>query len=678
MTTKSGTVGCYLHWMLVALSLGAGVIHFAETAGHFDVSWAHGLFFAVTAWLQLSWAAALIVKPTRRLLVLGAAGNGVVIATWLVSRVWGVPVGPDAWTPEPVALADALGTGFEAGIVLLSLVVLARPALARQTIRPTVGFAGLGASGLAVAVVTTMALAPAFASDHHHGSSTEASGQGSAPRSRHDHRVPPNTSSINSTTAIGSVAEPGGSSADWELEKQIPDGLDVFNLSLAQTREFSASEGFEVVGHSYLEGPWLTDFATEQGMGGGFNTVRVHDGIAYLAGYNYPPTAFGILIADVRDPANITPLSFIPCHPGARCPYLRVDPERDLLVFGNDSTGWPLGENPEQPPPGEQVRAGVSFYDVANPRNPRELAFIQPSQQGTLHGLDIDGRYVYACADAPESQEFGTEELQIIDAVDPRDPRVVGRVHVQGQHAGEDYGPNDRLNPNGSSQIVRCHEVVADGNRAYVAWRDAGMVVVDVSNRRAPSIIGRSEYVGPFNGGWLGAAHSFAPVPTADGSQSTLAVLTDEIFDCPPGFGRIVDISSVSNMQVVSSFRIPALDDAFDHESGGFVCPPGQQSVHLPWFDYRSPSLMYVTWYDQGVRAWDISNPFLPQEAGYYISPQYAVRGIPDYPPDRHSREVYQDPATGLIYLTDGNGGGLTILRWTGEVPEHPPIPAAR
>jgi hypothetical protein len=184
MTTNNGTIGRYLHWLLVALSLGAGVIHFAESGGHFDLSWSHGLFFAVVAWLQLSWAVALIVKPTRRLLALGAAGNSVVIATWLVSRVWGVPVGPDAWTPEPVALADALATGFEAGIVLVSLAVLARPALAQQSVRPSLGFAGLGFSGLAIAAVSTMALAPAFASDHHHGDGEHAAADDMA---AHDH-----------------------------------------------------------------------------------------------------------------------------------------------------------------------------------------------------------------------------------------------------------------------------------------------------------------------------------------------------------------------------------------------------------------------------------------------------------------------------------------------------------
>ncbi|MGH9216367.1 MAG: hypothetical protein ACRDZS_08935 [Acidimicrobiales bacterium] len=168
MTTKDGTVGRYLHWILVAFSLGAGVIHFAYSGEHFDVSWAHGTFFAVVAWFQISWAVGIMVRPTRTVLAVGAVVNALVIGTWIMSRVWGVPIGPGAWDPEPIALADGLATALEVGIVAISLAVVARPALAQQSVRPSLGMAGIGVSGLAVAVVSTLALAPAFASEDHH------------------------------------------------------------------------------------------------------------------------------------------------------------------------------------------------------------------------------------------------------------------------------------------------------------------------------------------------------------------------------------------------------------------------------------------------------------------------------------------------------------------------------
>jgi len=158
--------------------------------------------------------------------------------------------------------------------------------------------------------------------------------------------------------------------------------------------------------------------------------------------------------------------------------------------------------------------------------------------------------------------------------------------------------------------------------------------------------------------------------------------VNDEIFDCPPGITRIVDISDLSNPQFISNYRIPAVDDNYNDQTGKFVCAGTVQSSHLPWFDYRSSGLIYQAWYDQGLHAWDISNPYTPREVGYYFSPRYPCTGPcgGGYPgavhqhSDRHVREVFQDPATGLLYATDGNGGGLTVLRWTGPIP-RPPMP---
>ena len=180
MSTNDGTVGRYLGWFLAALSLGAGVIHFAHAGEHFDLTWYHGTFFAVVAWLQLSWAAAVVVRPTRNLLLAGALGNLVVIGAWLVSRTAGLPFGPEKGNAEEIALSDALATGFEVLIVLVAVAVVLRPALAQQSIRPALGFSGLGAAGLAMAIVSTIALTPSFAAEHSHGDAAGAHGHAGA------------------------------------------------------------------------------------------------------------------------------------------------------------------------------------------------------------------------------------------------------------------------------------------------------------------------------------------------------------------------------------------------------------------------------------------------------------------------------------------------------------------
>jgi hypothetical protein len=448
-----------------------------------------------------------------------------------------------------------------------------------------------------------------------------------------------------------------------------PDNRDMFDLDLAGTIAFSQRLNFEVVGHSYLRGPWLVPGA----HGAGINTPRVYNGIAYLGGYNGPPTMFGTLIVDVSDPRNMQPLTFLPANVGTRTAYVRVNPQRNILVVAYEVHA----SNPDQPPAGEEARGGIAFFDVSDPAGPVALAQYNNAKGGT-HGFEIDDRYVYACASTEQTKDPHNLNLglSIIDYGEPTAPRLVSTYHIVGTNVGETPGFMDDRNPDGTAQRNSCHEVNKDGDRLYVAWRDAGLVILDVSDPTNPQRVGGWDYVPPFNGGALGAAHTGAPVPHPGAELPSLLVHTDEIFECPPGFGRVLDITTPSNPVVLATYAIQGIHDAYDMATGRFTCPQGQQSIHQPWFDPRSPgSLFYQAWYDQGVRAIDISNPYQPREVGYYLSPDYSVR------PNRlgrHTRETFFDPDTNLLYVTDGNGGGLTVLRYTGPIPAAPPIPGAR
>src|SRR5438477_10696242 len=90
----------------------------------------------------------------------------------------------------------------------------------------------------------------------------------------------------------------------------IPPNVDAFNLSFEDFKKYSTMKGFVLVGQSYFKVPERAPWAKAQGRpgpetGSGFNTVRVYDGIAYLAGYNNPLTLVSVIIADVHDPRNM-------------------------------------------------------------------------------------------------------------------------------------------------------------------------------------------------------------------------------------------------------------------------------------------------------------------------------------------------------------------------------------
>lgn len=219
LVTEAGTVGRYLRWLLASFSVGAGVVHFAVSGEHYDLSWLHGSFFAALAWLQLAWAVGVVLRPSRRLLVAGVVLNAGVIGVWAMSRIWGVPVGPEAWTPEAIGLADALSTALEAGIVVIALAVLTQPALARRSLRPAIGIPGAMAVVLGVAVVSSLALTPTFASGHEHGAHAAEDAVAGTPCGRsgepvfegqnpgaHHHRGPAPARAIRDTTVRAEYA----------------------------------------------------------------------------------------------------------------------------------------------------------------------------------------------------------------------------------------------------------------------------------------------------------------------------------------------------------------------------------------------------------------------------------------------------------------------------------------
>jgi hypothetical protein len=476
------------------------------------------------------------------------------------------------------------------------------------------------------------------------------------------------------TTAASQTATPGVPTAAPAMAN--PDNRDMNALpDLASWTQFSQVQNFDVLGHSYLRGAWLAP-----GMqGAGINTLRICGNTAYMAGY--PPSLFGALVVDVSNPASMEVLAFIPGNPGTRNAYLRVNCDKKILALGEDTNS----ANPNQPPAGERAASGVAFYDVSDPANPIQLSMWANNPGGSTHGMEMDDRYVYACGSEAQSNpitgQFVPQVMSVLDYADPANPRLASTFHVPGQLQGEAYSSDNQLNPDGVNQWVTCHEIIKDGNRLYLAYRDAGVLILDISDPTSPVQVANWDFVPPYNGdpgnplGCCPGAHTAAPVPHEQSAQPNLLVLTDEHFNCPPGFGRILDISDPSHITLLSTFHMLGIDDQYDWTAGRFTCPTAQESTHLPFFDPRGHgSLVYQAWYDQGLRVLDISNPYYPVQVGFYISPDTTTT----FQVGRHTREAYVDPASGLVYVTDGNNGGVTILRYTGPMPQHPPLPGVR
>ena len=192
--------------LLVMGSAGAAAIHFAVVPAHADESTLLAVGFAVVAWLQAAFAVAVLVRPTRTLLLAGALLNTAAIAVWGWSRLFGLPFGIGGGDVEAVEAVDALCALLEVAVVGAA-VWPARATSERRHAPAMVAAAGL-ATLLVVGGTSVVLAAPsahghthadtqahsapddheahASAGTHEHQSTASAT-EGGAAASRHEH-----------------------------------------------------------------------------------------------------------------------------------------------------------------------------------------------------------------------------------------------------------------------------------------------------------------------------------------------------------------------------------------------------------------------------------------------------------------------------------------------------------
>jgi FtsP/CotA-like multicopper oxidase with cupredoxin domain len=150
-------------YSVALLTLATAAIHFAVVPDHLREFLLYGIFFIGLALIQVAFAVAVVARPSRRLLVLGAAGTIGVICIYVVSRTVGMPIAPKPWEPEPVGFPDVAATLLEAVSVLLLLLLSRTPRRPRRRGRIRIALStapGLLLSGLVAFIGVGSALSP--------------------------------------------------------------------------------------------------------------------------------------------------------------------------------------------------------------------------------------------------------------------------------------------------------------------------------------------------------------------------------------------------------------------------------------------------------------------------------------------------------------------------------------
>jgi hypothetical protein len=140
---------------ITCLSLEAALIHLWFTPEHLMEWWGYGVFFIGCAIGQALYGPLLLWRRDSVVLLhAGIWANTAVVALYVVTRIWGIPLGPHASMVESVGLLDLMSVISE--VVLVVLLASLLPARQRRVTVNLLMIVGLLLWALRLAVGTVL------------------------------------------------------------------------------------------------------------------------------------------------------------------------------------------------------------------------------------------------------------------------------------------------------------------------------------------------------------------------------------------------------------------------------------------------------------------------------------------------------------------------------------------
>jgi len=373
----------------------------------------------------------------------------------------------------------------------------------------------------------------------------------------------------------------------------------------------------------------------------------------YIVGghYNIP----GWSVVDVTDPRNPHVAKFIPGPTNTTTN--QVDLSDDILVA---ALGRPTDREDAGMFVNKPYATGVALIDMKDPLNPKELGrwlTDNPQGRGTHRNMYQGGRYIHLAADM---KGYDGDIYVIVDISNPAKPVEAGRWWMPGQHVAG--GEKPQKDPN-----VNLHNPdFVDGNLVYLSYGDAGMVVLDISDFSKPKLVSQTR----FTHGHRFDVHTVTP----DFKKKLVYVNSEAVtYDCkgPLDHMTVVDIANPAKPVPLARFPTPVPAAGLPYTSfcdkGGRFGPHNQNQLQYNTNVQKQGNLSYSTWFNGGLRVFDVSNSRAPREVGYFMAGPPPKQYLKAYGPYVRMEDVLVDDR-GYIYVTGGAQQGLYVLRYTGPV----------
>jgi hypothetical protein len=379
------------------------------------------------------------------------------------------------------------------------------------------------------------------------------------------------------------------------------------------------------------------------GLGEGMAIQIARDGrrILWLAHEFAPKNFTAVDVSDPRRPQVVVQTELPQ-------PYMRSN---SLELTGDIMAVAYQCKEPGQKP------AGLELFDISVPEAPRSISFFDcsgPHSRGVHQVWFCDGEYVHMSAGAADFQSHhkGDDQFyRIIDVRDPTKPREVGRWWFPGVRIGDSAPPPVRHKEMDTGFRVHNTNVYPERpDRAYLGCIDGGAVILDISDKARPQMISRWDNSPPYKG----FTHTLLPLFKRDLIVSTDESIRDAAGDWPK-LVWILDARAEENLVPIATCPLPPVEE-FANRGGRY----GAHNIHenVPrGTAWQSDQVILATFFNGGLRAYDIKNPYQPREIAHFVppAPPRAPTGAIQL------NDVFADER-GIVYTVDRHVGGLYVL----------------
>ena len=454
--------------------------------------------------------------------------------------------------------------------------------------------------------------------------------------------------------------------------------------ALAQTKP--ESKNMELVGYNDLQGRSAYQ-PTIHHQGNRWIAYIGHHGGSAMNSLTGQMEDNGTSIVDVTDPAQPKYLAHIPGDPRIPGPGETGGAQMTRVCDGSQ---LPRADKQKVYLLRSRGTSSHEMWDVSDPAKPSRLNVVESGLRDTHKSWwECDTGMAFLVSGAPgwRAKRMG----QVYDLSDPSEPQFIRDYGLPGQEPGSTGDvPSDM------------HGVISTGpkgNRIYAGYGTTRNGVIEILDRDK-LIHGPKD---PTAANQISPMIARLDLPPEVGAHTTFPVLgmdvpdfakygatahrdylvivgetTDNECQAPEQLMHIFDITTESKIFGVSTWYVPESSGNFCSRGGRFGTHSTNESMSPVYYK----KIIFVAFFNAGVRAVDIRDPYHPKEVAYYIpaitdKTDKRCVGTGDAQKCKvaiQTNNVEVDDR-GYIYIVDRANTGMHILQLTGDARQLASLP---